>query len=277
MPAASPLTRCLICFSAVVTFVVHLSAPLLACAPGPPDPWFRERISTMPTSLPPGVGVRVVRMRRDGSASDYVEITNRSATPLYVLAATQDRPRISTALPVALPAGRGALYQIANGQVFTWDSFLNVRTYPQPGQATTQPRPGGWVASQARPSDVVLLTIADNVLKIDEAPSYGISEVSRLAARNRTGDARPADVALPAAQAVMVPLLYGIQLIEVPIAVTYALNPSYRPNSVAQPDGCRGGSLAPIAIFCFAGLLAVVLFVALYWSVSTAPQGRPGS
>jgi hypothetical protein len=85
-------------------------------------------------------------MTRDDRTSDFVEITNRAPTPLYVLAAPEDRHRSFTDFPIALPPGVGAIYQIVNGQVFTWDSMLNERIYPAPAAGSPQTRPAGWVA-----------------------------------------------------------------------------------------------------------------------------------
>jgi hypothetical protein len=240
MRTLSQVTCYLIWFSTLVTCFIRLPTILPACAPRPPDPWFTERITIVPANLPPGVGVRIIQMTRDDSTSDYVEITNSSSTTLYVIGKPWSPNRILVSVPLTLPAGVGPTHKIVNQQVFTWQPYAGTpQAYPVTGNQRT---------------DAVFLKINDNILQSDEAA------VIDLAPHNRTGDARPADVRLPDAQTVTFPLIYGTQLIQVPISVSYMLNPSYRPNSVASPpDGCRRTTIIPALGVCLAVLLTVVL------------------
>jgi hypothetical protein len=267
------LVRCLLWLSTLVTALLQLSTPLLACAPPPPDLWFSERITTVATDLPAGVGLRVIqfvgrynRLTHDDQTRDFVEITNRSSTPLYVLAAGQNPLSTFTNFPMALPPRVGAIYQIVNDQVFTWDPMLNAGIYPQSAAGSPQTRPTGWVASGAKPSDGFLSTISGNdilrneILRDNEYATNGEAVVIRPAVQNRFGDARPANVHLPRAEIIRVSLIAGTQLIQVPITVSFVLNPSYRPDSmVHQVYHCGEATIFPKLLWC---LIVTIVLVA---------------
>jgi hypothetical protein len=196
-----------------------------ACSPAPPDPWFTERISIAAADLPSDVAIRVLQITRYGITRDYVEITNRSPTPLYIVGRIWTSEKTFDPLPLSLPSGVGPTHKVLSQQAFTWRPIFDT-THSQARM--------GWIQGTIERPDAVLLSIGHNTLMSDQG------NVVELAPRNQTGDDRPADTQLPAPQTVRFPLVSGTELLQVPITVAYTLNPIYRPDSVARSlTACR--------------------------------------
>jgi hypothetical protein len=106
-----------------------------------------------------------------------------------------------------------------------------------------------WTQGTIERRDAVLLSIGHNKLMSDQG------DVVDLAPRNQTGDNRPENVQLPAPQTIQLPLVYGTQMLHVPITISYMLNPAYHPDSVARSlTACRSSRLL-LPSLCLVGLV----------------------
>jgi hypothetical protein len=209
-----------------------------ACSPPAPDFWFTEQISLPAADLPSGVGVRVLQITRYAVTRDYVELTNRSATPLYIIGKFWAGATTFEPLPYSLPAGVGPMHKILSQQAFAWEAIDTQRHM-------------AWNASTHDHPDAVLLSIDQNRVASDKG------HIVDLAPRNQTGDNRPAQIQPPAPQTVLLPLIYGTQFLYVPVMISYAVNPTYKPNSVARSfQACRniGSSTCLIGLIFVGGI-----------------------
>jgi hypothetical protein len=245
--------RYLVWFTTLITSFLIIPTIGYACSPALPDPWFTERITPIPAELPLGVGVRVIQMTRYDITRDYVEITNSSPTALYIIGTPWTANTAFERVPLTLPPGVGPTHKIERQQAVTWRPIFDT---PQ-SQARM-----GWTQETSERKDAVLLEIHHNTLQSDQA------DVIDLASRNHTGDNRPTDVRLPDPQMVTFPLIYGTQLVEVPITISYVLNPTYKPDSVARSlNACRSSLFPAVALGMVAALVIIIAGVVSlrYW------------
>jgi hypothetical protein len=236
-------TRLVIGF--IIVLLASLSRPTisLACSPALPDPWFTERISVASANLPSDVGVRIVQINRYGLAQDSIEITNGSPTPLYIIGTPWTAITTFEPVPLTLPAGVVPTHKIVSHQAVTWR--------PIDDTSQTQARMG-WTQATSDRKDAVLLEIQHDTLQSDQA------DIIDLVPRNRTGDDRPANVRVPDPQQIAFPLIYGTQLLQVPITVSYLLNPTYKPDSVARS---RTACTSSLPVILGVSMLAVVVCI----------------
>lgn len=232
--------RCLIGLIMLVTSFFCIPIVSYACSPAPPDPWFTEQIAVTSANLPSGVNIRVIAITRYGLTREYIEITNSSSTPLYIIGTPWTGGNTFAPLALALPPGVGPTHKVLNQRAFTWRPVFDT---PQ-SKARMD-----WEQGTIERPDAVLLSIGHNTLMSDQG------NVVELAPRNKTGDNRPADAQLPTPQTVRVPLVYGAQMLHVPTTVSYILNPAYEQDSVAR--SLKACSTAGFFVpgFCFVSLV----------------------
>jgi hypothetical protein len=199
-----------------------------ACEAGPPAPipWFTEHMEIERVVLPKGVDVQVVLRNDPGAIHDFLVVTNTTPTPLYL---TGEQWTGNTTFA-------GPVLKIVSGQGFYWGPIFD---------NPNSPARMGWKPENyyGRP-DAVWLYIFTNRL------SGGDSTILNLEPRNQFDGHRPANVDIPGPQTVLLPLVYGEQVINVPLKISYTLNTEYYGSSAA-------------GVFCALSvgvLLATILF-----------------
>jgi hypothetical protein len=213
-------TRVLTILFLVLTMLTLTSA----CEPGPPPPipWFTEHMEIEPVSLPEGVDVQVVLRTDTGVIHEYLVVTNTSPTPLYLTGEPMTGNTTFEPFSVELPASTGPVLKIVSGQAFYWGPILDT---------SNSPARMGWEPEESygRP-DAVWLYIFTNRL------SGGGNVILNLEPRNQFDGHRPANVDIPGPQTVLLPLVYSEQIFNVPITISYTLNPGYYEYEVVEPS-----------------------------------------
>jgi hypothetical protein len=199
-----------------------------ACEAGPPAPipWFTEHMEIERVVLPKGVDVQVVLRNDPGAIHDFLVVTNTTPTPSYL---TGEQWTGNTTFA-------GPVLKIVSGQGFYWGPIFD---------NPNSPARMGWKPENyyGRP-DAVWLYIFTNRL------SGGDSTILNLEPQNQFDGHRPANVDIPGPQTVLLPLVYGEQVINVPLKISYTLNTEYYGSSAA-------------GVFCALSvgvLLATILF-----------------
>ena len=96
------------------------ASPAAACSPRLPDWWFTEQFAFGAGALPPNVTYASVVISHYGAGGrGFLEISNQSAIPLYLLARSDKPQEAIESLPVALPQGMIPAYKIGTGEKVT--------------------------------------------------------------------------------------------------------------------------------------------------------------
>jgi hypothetical protein len=170
--------------------------------------WFSELLTAEPVALPAPITIAVEpSLGWDGGTT--LVIANPGATPLYLLKPRLAPPRHAPPFDVAalsLPESMWPASRVVRNQVFYLAEAVQTPHFPV----------GGWV-------------------RINQALAvYGRSPVLVAPVERRNveeavgpGMSRPADVQVPEPQHSALWLLYEDALLQVPVTITYALNPNY--------------------------------------------------
>jgi hypothetical protein len=240
----SPLSKTRLSWSSLsilIAFSVLLVPDrAIACVPNPPDPWFIEELSVDATSLPKEISARSINPKT-------IAVSNDSTTPLYVVGRLDIGGRHNyEPLPVSLPAGTGPLHRLAGRQVFTWGPGDVAPDKPPVLMWKKEPDPREYLAVEVWPNSV----------------TAGRGSVAEIESLNQTGDSRPVDVAIPQPQRTELILVYDNQRFSVPLTVSYKLNETYDPHSVAQSlRACdRTG---PLLTLGFLSLTSIVMLIVI--------------
>jgi hypothetical protein len=181
-------------------------APAAACSYALP-PWYSTTISLSMPPRPPGVTFEEVG---DGSGRTF-RILNTTATPLYLITNFATGAQEFEDLGHTFPARFGPTSKVVDGVAWRWE----------PPSYTGEK---GWTWQPARgPVELVIGEIA-----IGSGDGY----VAYFG--NEEGDGRPLNASPPPPTQVEIPLVYGTDLITIPVAITYALNPDYDPAAGAE-------------------------------------------
>jgi hypothetical protein len=196
---------------------------IAACTPVPPTPWFREQLTLEPFPLPAGITIK--------TTATTIQIGNTSTTPLYLLGMRPDE-REDVVHPYALPAELVPLHKVVAGASFDWRRDFDPHT-PVPTI--------GWFPSYDTPSETINLSVFQ-----DRIFSWHAT-VLALEPRNRIGDKRPANPDLPRPQQMILTLVYGTEVLRVPMMISYLASSEYDPESVSKArhacQGAVGGEL----------------------------------
>lgn len=214
-----------------------------ACSVPPSDEWFVEDFLIPPLDAPEGVTIRVVDGANDewnGYPRDSIEIRNSSSTPLYLLGRSYEahgNPAFQyEPLPVPIPKGRGPINKVVEHQAFhwgiDWEAIGNT-------DVDMEDLRFEWITMEGS-GDAIRLNISYN--RIDSGMGY----VTDLEPLNQTGDHRPDMVTPPEPQSTELSLVYGTQLITVPVTVSYRINETYDPTSVAR--SARACDMLPLLL-----------------------------
>jgi hypothetical protein len=241
------------CLSLLLALAVCLPAPVAACSPPAKTPWFAAALSLPPQTLPEGVHVRLVSPPTNGYGQGGIAINNRSVTPLYILASPYSY-HVNDAgfeqMPVPVPLGMGAMYKLVNDQLFFWD-YDPYRNHIK-----------GWTL--AHTPAPLLVNLAGSSFR----PTFSNDSLAYLETLERTDDHRPPNTPVPPPETITFVAVYGAESMDIPLLVTYSLNPSYNPTSVEQYKAfCSShtsslSTLLPV-VFCLVIILVAGLLLTL--------------
>ncbi len=211
------------------------------------DPWFIEELAFDAVMIAPGVVVEPI----NSNTSDTVaQLRNASTTPLYLVEHQFYAKKINTAaVPIVLADHTFVQNKVISDTVFTW-------TIDRERNADS------WRKYDERQQITVSRTSLDTVLA-----GYIDHQVY--------ADNRPLTVTVPLTQFFSLQVIYGTELISIPITQTYTLNASYNPTR-AQDSACKGwGSrfadsiIQPLADYFFrAVIMMITIVLPLVWFLS---------
>ena len=206
-------------------------------APPPPMPWFTEHVKIEPVNLPTGVGIQVIQQTNHGVTQDILIVTNTSATPLYLAGEPISGDTTFETISVELPTNTGPIFKIVSGQAFSWEPIVD---------PPDSPVRMGWKPKESfdHPDAAWLHIYGNRIL----GNSYVIVT---LEPKNEFHARRPKNVEIPKAQSVALPLIYGTEIIQVPLTIAYTLNSDYHYYEAVDP-----------VIFCTSliGILLAVIY-----------------
>lgn len=251
-PIVSLLSRMVILWLTLPILLFHGAASVrFGCMPNP-DPWFVRKSIAAPVAPAPGVDLQP--LTPDGQR--WV-IRNSTTIPLYLLQPLLGRSEAGLRDPnLQLPDDFGTNVKIVADEVIVMD--LQGRWRPLRDVTSSE-----WLSSGT----------GNRAFELSSSGTY----FPNMEPPIPYGDNRPATVQIPPQKHHDLHMLYGDQLIITPmITTTYALNPSYDPQSVANgADRCARANgflalsfgllyvipLLPliVAIFCF--MLAILFLM----------------
>jgi hypothetical protein len=126
----------------------------------------------------------------------------------------------------------------------------------------------GW--TRANSSGALLVNLEYS--SFDATSSSGI--LAHVKTLERTGDQRPSDTPLPPPERIFFIAVYGAERMDIPVLVTYTLNPGYHPTSVEQFETFCSKHTPLSALLPVAFGLGVIALVA--WLLLQGRQWRRG-
>jgi hypothetical protein len=244
----APITRArrVVLFVIVCLIVVAEPAAALTCQS--PDAWYTETLSlTGSPDLPAGVTIRATEPRQvdEEVVLNGIEISNTSATPLYLLVSESEFKSFYQWSSFAwsndydgtpLPQGSRTERKAFNGKAYHWRTNCTIKNC---GILT-------WDAAEDR------FTVTGGRAGI--SPGFE--------ARNIREPGRAIDAAIPSPQPGTITLLYGDRTVVVPFLVTYAINTRYDPTKVLRCPDLSGVMIAfGVAVLVLLLLALATLFV----------------
>ena len=214
-------------FLSLFVFLVLPLQPLLS--PPPPIPWFIEHITVLPIELPDGVTATVEVSPND---TENLAIRNTSLIEFYILG-HQSRSSFPD-IGVELPSDLVPLMKIVDGQVSFWknDSWSQNGLYQEE-------------------INTIWFHIWDDGLHCKEGRVLDFEPRNQYSYGGE--DNRPDNVKIPESQEVLLPIVYGTDLINIPLEISYSLNPDYNPSTQLNLTSllgiCGGVILVFIGVF----------------------------
>jgi hypothetical protein len=247
---------CSMKFSFAVLSIVILGALGASCAPAQayPFPWFTEHIQLGSMDLPRGVSVEYVTPPHERLSTKAIAVRNLSSTVLYVVGTHFVANPSYEDISVKLAPGVGPLNKIVNGQAYKWNDRFDVTTssdhFSWEGEENFKQSDSVWLGSDT-----------DNRIASDEGTVVDLKPL------NKYGGQRPPDVKIPNPQDALLPLVYGTQVLNIPITISYSLNKDYQPEEPSFfPD------YIPISLedlLCFL-IVPVIFGVGIIWFMGRA-------
>lgn len=192
-----------------------------ACEPAPIEPWFVETLQIWSSDdVPPGIRFT------EQNKGKILGLYNPTEIALYILGpGTNYSDREIPSTPFELPRGFIALYHLELAKVFFWKSYYD---------STSESMQWDWDTINYPDPETLKISVDDNQLTANRTPILPIEPI------NRVEDNRPETVDNPEPQIVLLTLIYGDELMEIPIEISYSLNPDYIPNGVELASkACR--------------------------------------
>ena len=145
-----------------------------------------------------------------------------------------------------LPAGMGLLHKVVNGRAYTWDFEWD---------KSSSSYYYDWFPAEYGRENSIWVYVYENQI------SSGDGLITELQPLNQVDRNRPENVKIPESQDAILPILFGKEEIKVPITISYALNPDYRPfDPNIGPDSAGEEIIYIPLISCFVLITAILLF-----------------
>lgn len=192
-------TLSVVFFSLLTLFVQSV----LACSPGPSDPWFSTTLTFDESTVP--IGVEIIQT--DQEYEPYAVI-NRSSEPFYLI---DDAEGGDSSHNFQLSDTYSARYKLVSGQVYFW------------GQRSSKDAEG-WLLNTGGVNNS-----AASQVGIDES-IYTLEEESKQIHQ----DNRPETVEIPDPQSFAILGFYKDQPVKIEGIISYALNDQYDPQAQAK-------------------------------------------
>ncbi len=212
--------------------------------PPAPSPWFVEHVALEPVDLPSEVNVSFVTDESGRLSNEFIVFKNTSSIPLYIVGKAGEGHWKFDEIPVELPIGIGPVYKVVDGQAYIWNIKYN---HPGTGYYFD------WFKEKQRDVSVWLYVYENQVLS-------ETGTILDLEPRNQFDGDRPKDVIIPDPQKVMLSTIYGTEIIQIPLMVSYTLNANY----LSYSDFMFSESLINFffILICFVIIVAAVLLIA---------------
>ncbi|MBA3468641.1 MAG: hypothetical protein H0T53_03255 [Herpetosiphonaceae bacterium] len=218
------------------------------------DPWFVETLAFDLTTIAPGV---VVEPTDPSMSNALAQLRNASTTPLYLVELQFYAKKINTAaVPIVLADHTFVGSKVISDTVFTWtiDRERNE-------------------ASWRKYDESQKITVSHDSLATVLA-GYTDHQVF--------GDQRPLTVTMPLPQVYTLQVIYGTELISIPVTQTYTLNATYNPTRLQDEQAaCEGwGQGFGISLlkwllgYVFRAVIAAIIVVVLVVGLVSWILGR---
>jgi hypothetical protein len=241
----------LLTIALLFVFLNNPSNNILLGGPAP-SPWFIEHVAVESVDLPSGVSASFVTDESGRPSHEFIVLKNASSTTLYVVGKPGEGHWQFDVISVDFPQGLGPVYKVVDGQAYIWSIIYN---HPGSGYYFA------WIKENIR-DDSVWLYVHENQVWSETGT------ILELDPRNLFDGDRPKDVKIPESQKVTLPIIYGTKEIQIPITISYTINPDYRSFS----NNNSYDSLSPEMIYCF----ILVIFIVLVAGVALIVKGTRG-
>jgi hypothetical protein len=194
------------------------------CRPLQADAWFEDTLSFDALTIAPGVLVKPLE--------NGVRLSNSTDTPLYLVEEVGATTLHTPAAPISLTAPLGVRRRVLAGEVASWYS-ADRSSAPQ------------WNAEHG---------VASLEYDANTAGEWLPGFTQDL----NYGDDRPAGVALPPAKTYTLQVIYGDELIAIPVTQTYRLNPGYVPDRQAACAEWSNNQETYVKSILICGAIAII-------------------
>jgi hypothetical protein len=185
--------------------------PAAACSYSVPG-WYTVSTTLGTPALPAGISLAESGPSASGgSGSTTISISNTTPTPLYLIANFMTGAEEFDDIGQRFPDGYGPTHKVVDGQAWVWS----------PPHYTGK---SGWTWQPSR--NALELFITEGAIETTQGVVLYFT--------TQIGDNRPEDAQPPAPEQGEIRLVYGSQLIVIPVEITYALNSAYRPDAMAH-------------------------------------------
>jgi hypothetical protein len=170
--------------------------PAAACSYRVPD-WYSVSTTLRRPALPAGISVA------ESPADRTISISNATSTPLYLIANVATGADTFEDIGQRFSDGYGPTHKAVDGQAWEWT---------------------GWKWQPA--GHAIELSVTEGAIQTNAG--------TVIYFQSRVGDGRPEDARPPAPEQGEIRLVYGSELIVIPIEIVYALNSAYQPDAMAR-------------------------------------------
>lgn len=212
-----------------------LAPPSVAACPFRPPRLYNTSTTFHIPPLPAGIAVEETVGEPAPALTKKLRITNTTSIPLYIIGELEPGNHDVEPLTPQFPAGRGPILKIVDGRAWEWAN----------PHATGQDQ---WIW---RPLDSQLrLDVGFDMISMDQHTIAVFPDPM--------GEGRPANVTPPPPETIELSLVYGTQLIPIPMTVTYTLNPAYTTQNCSNTRGLSPGWTIVIGMLAAGSLGALI-------------------
>jgi hypothetical protein len=246
------------------------ATPAAAFSICPGDPWFIERVNLELPPLPDALTIRVAPSQATSTCASHrprIEIQNTGDARLDVLGPAPAAPFVG--IPVIRPV---AAFPDLVAYHHIWSDGVDTRRPRSCRAGSCIAFTDGWAVLGVDPAD----PFGDGYPR-RAAPAIVPDPITGLTVATPYQDGRPLDIALPAPDHGLLQLAHQGTLIQVPIRVSFALNPDYDPARHATSERQFGEGLlllALVPVLIPALALVVVIGIAIGYAVQDLRHPR---